>query len=39
MTERTVPYDLGAERAVLGAILLERDAIFAVSDKTQPDDS
>jgi replicative DNA helicase len=38
MSERTVPHDLGAERAVLGAILLERDAILAVSDTLQPAD-
>ncbi|MBX0329887.1 replicative DNA helicase [Oscillochloris sp. ZM17-4] len=38
MSERHVPYDLAAERAVLGAILLERDAILAVSDTLQPAD-
>jgi len=38
MIDRTVPYDLAAERAVLGALLLERDAILAVSDTLQPDD-
>ena len=38
MSDRTVPCDLAAERAVLGAILLERDAILAVSDTLQPDD-
>jgi replicative DNA helicase len=38
MSDRTVPYDLPAERAVLGAILLERDAILAVSDTLQPAD-
>lgn len=38
MSDRTVPYDLAAERAVLGAILLDRDAILAVSDSLQPDD-
>jgi replicative DNA helicase len=38
MTERTVPFDLTAERAVLGSILLERDAILAVSDQLQADD-
>ncbi len=32
MTERSVPFDLAAERAVLGAILLDRDAILAISD-------
>jgi replicative DNA helicase len=30
MDGRTVPYDLSAERAVLGAILLDREAILAV---------
>jgi replicative DNA helicase len=38
MSDRTVPFDLHAERAVLGAILLDRDAILAVSDTLQPDD-
>ena len=38
MTERSIPFDVQAERAVLGAILLERDAILAVSDTLQPDD-
>jgi replicative DNA helicase len=38
MSDRAVPFDLAAERAVLGAILLERDAILAVSDQLQPDD-
>jgi replicative DNA helicase len=38
MSEHAVPFDLVAERAVLGAILLERDAILAVSDQLQPDD-
>jgi replicative DNA helicase len=38
MNERTVPFDLTAERAVLGAILLDRDAIRGVSDSLQPDD-
>ncbi|MFV9506129.1 MAG: replicative DNA helicase [Oscillochloridaceae bacterium umkhey_bin13] len=32
------PYDLTAERAVLGALLLDRDAILAVSDMLQPED-
>jgi replicative DNA helicase len=32
MDGRTVPYDLSAERAVLGAILLDREAILAVRD-------
>lgn len=38
MIERSVPFDLHAERAVLGAILLERDAILAVSDLLRPED-
>jgi replicative DNA helicase len=38
MTDRSVPFDVAAERAVLGAILLERDAILAVSDQLQPAD-
>ena len=38
MSERQVPYDLAAERAVLGSILLERDAILVVSDTLQPAD-
>lgn len=38
MIDRTVPFDLHAERAVLGSILLERDAILATSDLLKPDD-
>lgn len=38
MIDRTIPFDLAAERAVLGAILLERDAILAISDTLQADD-
>jgi replicative DNA helicase len=38
MSDRTVPFDLAAERAVLGAILLDREAILAVSDQLRPDD-
>ncbi|MBX0328234.1 replicative DNA helicase, partial [Oscillochloris sp. ZM17-4] len=38
MSERSVPYDLTAERSVLGAILLDREAILAVSDQIQPAD-
>jgi replicative DNA helicase len=38
MSERSVPFDLAAERAVLGAILLDRDAILAVSDSLRPED-
>ena len=35
---RSVPADVLAERAVLGAVLLERDAILAISDTLQADD-
>jgi replicative DNA helicase len=38
MSEYSVPYDLTAERSVLGAILLERDAILTISDQLQPAD-
>jgi replicative DNA helicase len=38
MSERTLPFDLAAERAVLGAILLDRDAVLAVSDTLRPED-
>jgi replicative DNA helicase len=38
MIDRSVPFDLAAERAVLGAILLDRDAILAVSDNLQTED-
>jgi replicative DNA helicase len=38
MSERSVPFDLVAERAVLGSILIERDAILAVGDALQPAD-
>ncbi len=38
MNDRSVPCDIQAERSVLGAILLERDAILAVSDILQPAD-
>jgi hypothetical protein len=31
--DRTVPFDLGAERAVLGACLIEREAIVAVRNQ------
>ena len=34
----TIPYDIIAERAVLGSILLERDAILAVSDQLRAED-
>ncbi|MEI8165209.1 MAG: replicative DNA helicase [Chloroflexales bacterium] len=35
--ERAVPYDLAAERATLGALLLEREAIIAVAPILSPD--
>jgi replicative DNA helicase len=35
--QRTVPADINAERATLGAILLERDAIIGVADWLTPD--
>jgi replicative DNA helicase len=35
--ERAVPFDLPSERAVLGAILLDRDAIVAVAAWLPPD--
>lgn len=38
MPPPTEPYDLAAERAVLGAILSDRDAILAVSDMLTPAD-
>lgn len=38
MSTLPVPYDLAAERAVLGAILLDREAVLAVSDTLQPAD-
>ncbi len=38
MSEHCVPFDLTAERSVLGAILLDRDAILAVSDQLQSED-
>ncbi|NTW97921.1 MAG: replicative DNA helicase [Oscillochloris sp.] len=34
---RTVPFDLAAERATLGALLLDRDAIIAVAPVLGPD--
>lgn len=37
-TERAVPYDYGAEEAVLGALLLDRDAIVKVAAFLQPED-
>ncbi|RRR75343.1 MAG: replicative DNA helicase [Candidatus Viridilinea halotolerans] len=38
MIERMVPYDIPAERVVLGSLLMEREAIIAVNDKLHPDD-
>jgi replicative DNA helicase len=38
MSNRSVPADIAAERAVLGSVLLDREAILAVSDQIQPDD-
>ena len=35
---RSVPADVQTERAVLGAVLLDRDAILAISDTLQADD-
>ena len=37
MSALTLPCDLAAERAVLGAILLDRDAIVTVADWLQPE--
>jgi replicative DNA helicase len=34
----TLPHDLTAERSVLGAILLEREAILAISDQLRAED-
>ncbi len=36
--ERTIPYNLDAERSVLGAILIHRDAIISVAPWLRPDD-
>ena len=36
--ERPVPYDLQAEEAVLGSLLLDRDAIIKVATFLQPAD-
>ena len=38
MSDRPIPYDLTAERAVLGSILLDREAIIAIGDELQPAD-
>jgi len=34
--EKPIPFDITAERAVLGSILLERDAIVAIADQLHP---
>lgn len=36
--ERPVPYDLAAEEAVLGSLLLDRDAVIKVAPFLRPDD-
>ena len=36
--ERTTPHDLGAEQRVLGALLIDRDAIFRVADLLRAED-
>ena len=36
--DKSVPVDLTAERATLGSILLEREAIIAIADTLTPDD-
>ena len=38
MSDRPIPSDLTAERAVLGSILLDREAIIAIGDQLQPSD-
>jgi len=38
MVERPVPYDLGAEEAVLGSLLLDRDAIIKVAPFLRAED-
>ena len=38
MAEKSVPFDITAERSVLGSILLEREAILVVSDQLRPED-
>ena len=37
-TERAIPHDLAAEQRVLGALLIDRDAIFKVADLLRADD-
>src|SRR5918912_1881510 len=36
--ERPVPYDISAEEAVLGSLLIDRDAIIKVAPFLRPDD-
>src|SRR5919204_2211267 len=36
--ERPVPYDIAAEEAVLGSLLIDRDAIIKVAPFLRPDD-
>src|SRR5438445_6656206 len=36
--ERPVPYDIAAEEAVLGSLLLDRDAIIKVAPFLRPED-
>ena len=38
MVERPVPYDLGAEEAVLGSLLLDRDSVIKIAPFLQPAD-
>src|SRR5436190_2178184 len=38
MVERPVPYDLGAEEAVLGSLLLDRDAVIKIAAFLRPED-
>ena len=37
-TERAIPHDLAAEQRVLGALLIDRDAIFKVADLLRAED-
>ncbi|MEO6457248.1 MAG: DnaB-like helicase N-terminal domain-containing protein, partial [Chloroflexia bacterium] len=38
MVERPVPYDVGAEEAVLGSLLLDRDSVIKIAPFLQPQD-
>src|SRR5438105_7787913 len=38
MVERPVPYDLAAEEAVLGSLLLDRDAVIKIAPFLKPED-